>query len=120
MEFIEDNSLFWALRGGGAGPWGAVTHMTIKLHKPRNDCQKNCYHVHNAAWGSNFFEDMGSLAVSMTQDFFSWVSGVSDIWSGYFMLVPGEDGNYYISFGELMYSGDESDPDASSLFDFFQ
>ena len=34
-EASEDSSLFWALRGGGAGPWGVVTALTIRLHKPR-------------------------------------------------------------------------------------
>ena len=34
-EESEDTSLFWALRGGGAGPWGVVTALTIRLHKPR-------------------------------------------------------------------------------------
>ena len=34
-EKSEDSSLFWALRGGGAGPWGVVTALTIRLHKPR-------------------------------------------------------------------------------------
>ena len=48
VESTEDNSLFWAMRGGGAGPWGAVTAMTIRLHKPRNNCQQSCYQVTNA------------------------------------------------------------------------
>ena len=48
VEGTDDNSLFWAMRGGGAGPWGAVTAMTIRLHKPRNNCQQSCYQVTNA------------------------------------------------------------------------
>merc|ERR1719510_2266752 len=54
VESIEDNSLFWAMTGGGAGPWGAVTAMTVKLHKPRDNCQENCYHVNNGGWEGNF------------------------------------------------------------------
>ena len=34
-ETSQDTDLFWAVRGGGAGPWGVVTHLTVKLHKPR-------------------------------------------------------------------------------------
>ena len=34
-EESQDTSLFWALRGGGAGPWGVVTALTLRLHKPR-------------------------------------------------------------------------------------
>ena len=34
-EESRDSSLFWALRGGGAGPWGIVTALTLRLHKPR-------------------------------------------------------------------------------------
>ena len=44
-EESEDTSLFWALRGGGAGPWGVVTALTIRLHKPRffpTSCFDSC------------------------------------------------------------------------------
>ena len=34
-EWSPDTDLFWAVRGGGAGPWGVVTDITVKLHKPR-------------------------------------------------------------------------------------
>ena len=34
-ETSQDTDLYWAVRGGGAGPWGIVTHLTVKLHKPR-------------------------------------------------------------------------------------
>ena len=42
-EFVEENDLFWALRGGGGGTWGIVTAMTIKVHKPRDECKTECY-----------------------------------------------------------------------------
>ena len=50
-QYIEDDNLFWALRGGGAGTWGVLTAMTIKVHKPRNECQTNCYTQWQAMWG---------------------------------------------------------------------
>ena len=55
IEIIENNELFWACRGGGAGPWGVVTAMTIKLHKPRDECTEECYIVNNVVWASNYF-----------------------------------------------------------------
>ncbi len=47
FELTENSDLFWALRGGGAGPWGVVTAMTFKLHKPRKDCSEECYQARN-------------------------------------------------------------------------
>ena len=55
-ETLENTDLFWAMRGGGAGPWGAVTAMTFKLHKPIDECKKNCYVVHNVVWGNNYLK----------------------------------------------------------------
>ena len=34
-EWSDNTDLFWAVRGGGAGPWGVVTDITVKLHRPR-------------------------------------------------------------------------------------
>ena len=42
-EHTKNADLFWALRGGGAGPWGIITAMTMKVHKPRNSCETGCY-----------------------------------------------------------------------------
>ena len=49
-QYIENDDLFWALRGGGGGTWGIITSMTIKLHKPRNECETNCYTQWQATW----------------------------------------------------------------------
>ena len=53
-EHTDNADLFWALRGGGAGPWGIVTSMTIKVHRPRNSCESNCYTEWNMVWESSF------------------------------------------------------------------
>ena len=66
-EFSPDTDLYWAVRGGGAGPWGIVTHLTIKMHKPRNDCQEDCYTNYNLAWYSRFDQDDAQMAVDVTQ-----------------------------------------------------
>ena len=58
-EWSEDTDLYWAVRGGGAGPWGVITHLTIKLHKPRNNCRQSCYTNYNVAWYSRFDADDG-------------------------------------------------------------
>ena len=56
VEILENNNeLFWALRGGGAGPWGVVTAITFKLHKPRDECRTECYVVNNVLWSNNYF-----------------------------------------------------------------
>ena len=62
-EYTPNNDLFWALRGGGAGPWGAVTSMTMKLHKPK--CSEKCYFVQNVAWQGKFDDDDGKMAVDI-------------------------------------------------------
>ena len=93
---------------------------TVRLHKPRNNCQQNCYQVTNAGWKGNFLEDNGEMAEVITKEFLKWVSGVSDYWSGYFILFPGENLDYSINFGEFMYIGDAEDEDAKSLSNHFR
>ena len=79
-EESEDSSLFWALRGGGAGPWGVVTALTIRLHKPRlffshwfylecypaypprGECTEACYTQWNMVWEGSWEEDDGMVA----------------------------------------------------------
>ena len=74
----------------------------------------------NAGWKGNFLEDNGEMAGVITKEFLTWVSDVSDYWSGYFSLSPGENFDYYIYFGELMYIGDSEDEDAKSLNNHFR
>ena len=90
-EFSPSSDLFWAMRGGGAGPWGAgipkrrlkrklilwmnlfmniltiVTAMTMKLHKPK--CTEKCYYVQTAMWTGKFSEDDGQMAVNLISRF---------------------------------------------------
>ena len=79
------------MRGGGAGPWGVVTHLTIKLHKPRNECQQDCYTNYNLAWYSRFDADDAAMAVDVTQAYMDWVGGTaSRYWSSYGGMSPGQ------------------------------
>ena len=79
------------MRGGGAGPWGVVTHLTIKLHKPRDDCQEECYTNYVLAWYSRFDADDAAMAVDVTQAYRDWVGGTaSRYWSSYGGMYPGQ------------------------------
>ena len=90
MEWSEDTDLYWAVRGGGAGPWGVVTHLTVKLHRPRNDCQQDCYTSTYLAWYHRFDADDAAMAVDVTQAYMDWVGGTaSRYWSSYGGMYPG-------------------------------
>ena len=116
---IPDNSLFWALRGGGGGTWGAITAMTVKLHLPRNDCTVNCYHVNTRVYYGSFEEDDGKMAADLTNQFLIWMQDVSDYWSGFFFLEGLENMEYRIVLSEFMYTGNVQDEDAMSLENHF-
>ena len=90
------------------------------LHKPRDECQENCYHIYNGGWEGNFLADNGQMATVLISEFLKWVSGVSDFWSGYFILFPTENFGYTVSFGEFMYVGKADDEDAKSLENHFK
>ena len=94
--------------------------MTFKLHKPRNNCQTDCYRIVNAAYQGNFFGDGGKIAKDMTVEFFNWVQTASDYWSGYFILQAAENADYYVSFGEFMFIGEKDDADSMSLDNYFR
>ena len=64
--------------------------------------------------------DNGQMAIVLVSEFLKWVSGVSDYWSGYFILFPAENFGYTVSFGEFMYVGKEDDEDAKSLENHFK
>ena len=119
VEFTENNDLFWALRGGGAGPWGAVTAMTIKLHKPKNECQSNCYQITNANWVGSFEEDMGEMAIDIAQKFLPFMSNPSISISGYFILTALEEFKNAVTLGEMMYVGNPEDEEAQIIKETF-
>jgi len=107
-EHTTNADLFWALRGGGAGTWGIVTAMTIKLHKPRNSCQKTCYSQRTLIWESNFNVDDGKMAEDVIAAYLKWVSVSSKYWSSYGSTILAEDGRYGFSI-EALYVGREED-----------
>jgi hypothetical protein len=107
------------MRGGGAGPWGAVTALTIKLYKPRNDCQKDCYVISNIAWANTYEGDYGKMAEELLTEYLLWAAKASKYWSGYFTIAPLDETRYVASFGDFMYAGSPDDDDAKSL-DYFQ
>ncbi len=120
-EFQEDSDLFWALRGGGAGPWGVVTAMTLKVHKNRDDCRSNCYQVTNAAWVANINEDVGRLAEKLMEVWFEWGAQASEYWGGYLLTFPLDDlGNYMVNLSELTYAGSAGDEDAMDIENYFR
>ena len=89
-EWSEDTDLYWAVRGGGAGPWGVVTHLTVKLHRPRNNCEEECYTNYNLAWYNRFDADDAAMAVDLIQAYMDWVGGTaSRYWSSYGGMSPG-------------------------------
>ena len=64
-QYIEGSDLFWALRGGGGGTWGVLTAMTIKLHKPRNECKKDCYTQWTATWTGKLADGNKTLKLKL-------------------------------------------------------
>ena len=72
-EWSEDTELFWAVRGGGAGPWGVVTHLTVKMHRARQECAESCYTQTTLIWENKWEEDDGLMAEQVTQAYLTWV-----------------------------------------------
>lgn len=119
-DYTENADLFWALQGGGAGPWGVVTALTVKVHKPRDECTENCYIVQTAAWANTFEADDALMAQKGLELFMSWAASASKYWSGYAMLLPQESGSYLFVLAELMFVGSQNDVDSNSLSDTFK
>merc|ERR1719193_1700724 len=110
-EESEDRSLFWALRGGGAGPWGVVTPLTIRLHKPREECTEACYTQWNMVWEGSWEEDDGMVAQEGLGAYLRWTATASNNWSSYGSTNPDSgDGKYHVTIGEALYVGREEDP----------
>ena len=105
----KSNDLFWALRGGGAGTWGVVTAMTIKLHKVKNECTTHCYTQWTAIWEGNWYTDGPELLQDLIHQYLKWTGTASKFWSSYAFVYPKADNvtyGFYIS--EALYVGKES------------
>ena len=67
-----------------------VTHLTVKLHRPRNNCEEECYTNYNLAWYNRFDADDAAMAVDLIQAYMDWVGGTaSRYWSSYGGMSPG-------------------------------
>ena len=58
---------------GGAGPWGVVTNLTVKMHRPRQECAESCYTQTTLIWENRWEEDNGLMAEQVTQAYLTWV-----------------------------------------------
>jgi len=117
-EHTDNADLFWALRGGGAGPWGVITAMTIKAHKPRNSCKTGCYTQWTMIWESNFNEDDGKMLEDVTAGYLAWVASSSKYWSSYGSPYAYENLTYGFIISEALYVGtEENGEDYWSLVD---
>jgi FAD/FMN-containing dehydrogenase len=94
-EHTDNADLFWALRGGGAGTWGIITAMTIKVHEPRDSCETGCYSQWLMVWESNFNDDDGKMMEDVIAAYLTWVATSSKYWSSYAAPSAGEDGKYF-------------------------
>ena len=119
-EYTANSDLFWAMRGGGGGTWGAITAMTIKVHKPRDECTSNCYQVTTALWQSNFNDDMGVMAQDLSKAYFNWAAQASEYWSGYMTYFPQAAGVYIVVLAEQTFVGAVDDPDAQDIDNHFK
>ena len=64
-EWSEDTELFWA--------WSLVTHVTVKMHRPRQECAESCYTQTTLIWENKWVEDSGLMAEQVTQAYLTWV-----------------------------------------------
>ena len=108
-EESEDATLFWALRGGGAGPWGVVTALTVRVHRARGGCRQGCYTQSSMGWEGNFSTDDGQMAEEVLHAYLKWVAGASRYWSSYLSLFMGEGGKYMVYITDALYVGTEED-----------
>ena len=115
----EDSSLFWALRGGGAGPWGVITAMKIKLHKPRNDCKENCFTQWHASWVGSYAEDGPELLQELIHNYLKWSGTSSKYWSSYASPYSVDDDHFGFAIFEALFVGTEKDNDFLSFFETF-
>ena len=58
---------------GGLAEWSLVTHLTVKMHRPRQECAESCYTQTTLIWENKWEEDDGLMAEQVTQAYLTWV-----------------------------------------------
>lgn len=107
----ENSDLFWAVRGGGGGTFGVVTHAHYKLH-PKTAITKLNYAV-NAKDLSDYvkyWEGKGGIGETVHSFFEFWIETSPNIdidWCG---------GFFGLTFTELIFCGSLEDALASSFY----
>lgn len=118
--FFDDSELFWALRGGGAGTWGIITAMTIKLHSNRNSCVEDCFTQWTANWIGSYAEDGPELLEELIHSYLSWTGKASKYWSSYALPYFVDDYHFGFIISEALYVGTEKDDgDFNSFYETF-
>ena len=59
---------------------GVIYSLTLKAHKPRNNCQQGCYAVKTKIWGNKFESDDAQLAVIVVHIYLKWAAQVRNGW----------------------------------------
>jgi len=69
---------------------GAIVSMTIKVHKPRNSCTKDCYTQRDWIWINRFDDPVAEeMIINLLHSYLSWASQTSKYWSSYGVMAPG-------------------------------
>ena len=113
-----ENELFWALRGGGAGTWGIITSMTVKLHRTRNSCVEGCYTQWTSFWEGNLLTDGPQLLEEIIHEYLKWTGTASKHWSSYAAVYPKDDSTFGFAVFEALYVGVENDEGVGDYWGF--
>merc|ERR550525_850027 len=108
--YSKNADLFWPLRGGGGSTWGVVTAITVKTHKPINECSTGCYTKWTIGWYGHWDDGNWNMLVNT---YLKWTASASKHWGSYASLVPNSDlgGDYIFYIFDTLYVGTEEDGD---------